>query len=141
MGLFASIKKTAAKEQSPAQGGTLSAGFEVTTWNDFNEGIFSFLKESGVFDEITSADKRIYFTAQLVPEPDNVHDKHAIKVLAKAKGKKVAYQIGYVPAPKNVEIGALIPRAAAENYYWSGTTYYSFITGCSFTVNLKKSKF
>ena len=38
MGLFSSIKKTSVKEQSPAQGGTLSAGFEVTTWNEFRSG-------------------------------------------------------------------------------------------------------
>lgn len=142
MGLFSGIKKSSRPEPAPAPASTsLSANFDVRTWKDFNEEIFAFLKESGVFEDLNKIDQRFYFTAELVPEPSNQYDRSAIQVYAKVKGKKSKYRIGYVPSPDNQSILALIPKAKAENYYWSGTAYYNFVTGCDFTINLRKSKF
>lgn len=115
---------------------------EVKFWQNHRQAIIELL---GFYDLNELKDGRLtdYLKCKLIPEPENEHDKNAIKVYAGPRGSKTSelLDIGYIPSDMNVSIRTDMKKAVAGTHYWSLRMTFDLIYGLSFELSLRESKF
>lgn len=122
------------KKATPSPSLTTGTLFPIVSWEKHHDEISKLLHE---LESKGKLNEKNYISCKIEPEPSNIHDKNALKVLG--YGTKWHF-IGYVPSDETAHIRKLMKIVDSGSHYFRIILYYNNIQGARFELALYENK-